>query len=151
MNNLLPLAALAFLCCKPSRPQYRNDEVQTITITFSVLGTGTNPAILPPISANVTEGDSVIQATIEVLTMQNIPYELGGEGNESFITSINGLAQGDYGPLSGWLYKVNGVFPDLYPNEYTLAGGDVVEWVYSISMKDVGYPMHAHRKNNFRR
>lgn len=149
MNHLLPLAALAFLCCNQSKPHYRNDETPTMPITFSVLGTGQNPVILPPTAVNVTKGNSVIQASIEVFTMQNIPYTLGGEGNESYITSINGLSQASYGPLSGWLYKVNGTFPDLYPNEYTLKSGDIVEWVYSINGKDVGYPMHnGMRKNN---
>lgn len=150
MNNLLPLAALALLYAGQSNPLYRNDDTPTIPITFSVFGAGGSPIILAPTSANVTEGNSVLQASIEVLTAQNIPYELGGEGSESYITSINNLSQLDQGPLSGWLYKVNGVFPDAYPNDYTLASGDVVEWIYTTNAgQDVRYPIRmGMRKNN---
>ena len=45
----------------------------------------------------------------------------------------------DAGELSGWMYRVNGVFPNKGCSAYTLSDGDVVEWLYTCDLgKDIG-------------
>ena len=40
---------------------------------------------------------------------------------------------------SGWMYKVNGWFPNYGCSRYQLKDGDVIEWVYTCDLgKDVG-------------
>ena len=53
-----------------------------------------------------------------------------------YVEAINGFGEFDDGPLSGWMYKVNGVFPDYSASLYTLKNGDVVEWIYTRNLGD---------------
>ncbi len=56
-----------------------------------------------------------------------------------YVQGINQLYEFSCGELSGWMYKVNGVFPNFGCSKYKLANGDVVEWVYTCDLgRDVG-------------
>ena len=56
-----------------------------------------------------------------------------------YIEGINYLYEFDGGNLSGWMYKVNGWFPNYGCSSYYLSDGDVIEWVYTCNLgKDVG-------------
>ncbi|MCL1805955.1 MAG: S-layer homology domain-containing protein, partial [Clostridiales bacterium] len=56
-----------------------------------------------------------------------------------YVEAINGFGEFSDGPLSGWMYSVNGVFPDYSASLYTLEDGDIVAWVYTRDLgKDVG-------------
>jgi hypothetical protein len=59
--------------------------------------------------------------------------------NSAYIEAINNLYEFDCGELSGWMYKVNGWFPNYGCSRYQLKDGDVVEWVYTCDLgRDVG-------------
>lgn len=53
------------------------------------------------------------------------------EGSDSYVTSINGLAEKAAGPAYGWMYEVNGEAPTVAANEYVLAPNDTVRWYYA--------------------
>lgn len=53
------------------------------------------------------------------------------DGTPSYVTSINGIAEGAAGKSSGWMYEVNGEAPMVAANECTLKEGDAVRWYYS--------------------
>lgn len=55
-------------------------------------------------------------------------------GNSTYVSSINGLAEKTNGAMSGWMYSVNGVFPNKACGKYVLSDGDVVEWVYTCNL-----------------
>ena len=45
----------------------------------------------------------------------------------------------DCGALSGWMYRVNGWYPNYGCSRYQLKDGDVVEWRYTCDLgNDVG-------------
>lgn len=57
----------------------------------------------------------------------------------SYIEGINNLYEFDGGPLSGWMYSVNGYFPNYGCSSYVLKDGDEVQWVYTLDLGiDVG-------------
>ena len=59
--------------------------------------------------------------------------------NSAYIEAINNLYEFDCGELSGWMYKVNGWFPNYGCSRYQLKQGDVIEWVYTCDLgRDVG-------------
>jgi hypothetical protein len=59
--------------------------------------------------------------------------------NSNYIEGINNLYEFDAGELSGWMYKVNGWFPNYGSSRYVLKDGDVIEWVYTCDLgRDVG-------------
>ena len=63
--------------------------------------------------------------------------------NGNYIVSIDGQAELDRGKGSGWMYSVNGVFPNVGANSYILKSGDIVKWLYTENLgADVGAPMY---------
>lgn len=65
-----------------------------------------------------------------ILTETGLPYTKTGFGSATYVRSINGLYEKDHGPLSGWMYKVNGVAPNVSAASYHLKKGDQVVWYY---------------------
>ncbi len=47
-----------------------------------------------------------------------------------YVQGINGLAGGDFGDMSGWMFEVNGEMAEVAASECELAAGDVVTWLY---------------------
>ncbi len=48
-----------------------------------------------------------------------------------YVTEIGGLGSHDYGPGSGWLYKVNGWFPNYGASKHEVEDRDVIVWLYT--------------------
>ena len=56
-----------------------------------------------------------------------------------YIEGINQLYEFDCGQNSGWMYCVNGWFPNYGCSSYTVEDGDVIEWRYTCNLgSDVG-------------
>ena len=62
--------------------------------------------------------------------------------NSYYIEGINNLYEFDCGPESGWMYKVDGWFPNYGCSGYTLSGGENIVWCYTCNGlgADVGGP-----------
>lgn len=59
--------------------------------------------------------------------------------NSAYVAGINNLYEFDCGELSGWMYKVNGWFPNYGASRYQLQNNDVIEWVYTCDLgRDIG-------------
>ena len=57
----------------------------------------------------------------------------------AYIEGINNLYEFDCGDLSGWMYSVNGVFPNVGCSQVQAAEGDVICFVYTCDLgADVG-------------
>ena len=78
---------------------------------------------------NETAYTLLLRTGLVVLTSTNSQY------NGAYVVSIDGFGELADGPLSGWMYKVNGESPDYSASLYFLKDGDVVEWVYT---RDIG-------------
>ncbi|MDR1440292.1 MAG: S-layer homology domain-containing protein, partial [Clostridiales bacterium] len=48
-----------------------------------------------------------------------------------YVEEINGFGEFDDGPRSGWMYSVNGAFPNYSSSLYYLQDGDTVRWLYT--------------------
>lgn len=60
-------------------------------------------------------------------------------GSANYIIAIGPLGEGDYGPGSGWMYSVNGVYLNISAGQYTLHEGDIIQWRYTCNQgKDIG-------------
>jgi len=62
------------------------------------------------------------------------------ESQKGYIKGIAYLYEFSCGPLSGWIYKVNGESQNVGCNNYILKDGDVVEWLYTC---DLGRDMNS--------
>lgn len=87
------------------------------------------------------EGESVFNVLQRAMKQAKIQMEFENTPlyNSAYIEGINNLYEFDVGELSGWLYKVNGWYPNYGCSRYQLKAGDVIEWVYTCDLgKDVG-------------
>lgn len=87
------------------------------------------------------EGESVFNLLLREMKKNKIHMEFSNTPiyNSAYIEGINNLYEFDCGELSGWMYKVNGWFPNYGPSRYKLEDGDVVEWVYTCDLgADIG-------------
>lgn len=97
--------------------------------------------ILPETEAAFYEGESVFDVLQRVCRDKGIPMESSWSPlyKSAYIEGIGHLYEFDCGELSGWMYSVNGAFPNYGCSQYALADGDVVCWVYTCDLgEDVG-------------
>ena len=94
------------------------------------------------LSENDTVWDVLQRATKEHKIQ--LEYQGANENiyNSVYIEGINHLYEFSAGPLSGWMYKVNGVYPNYGCSQYTLKDGDVIEWHYTVDLgRDLGHDL----------
>ena len=59
--------------------------------------------------------------------------------NSYYIEGINQLYEFDCGDKSGWMYSVNGWYPNYGCSSYEVKDGDKIEWRYTCDLgSDVG-------------
>ena len=94
--------------------------------------------ILQPMTVTFYEGESVFNVLQRTCKQQKIHMEFSNTPiyNSAYIEGINNLYEFDVGNTSGWMYKVNGWFPNYGCSRYQLQNGDVIEWVYTCDLGD---------------
>ena len=94
--------------------------------------------ILQPMTVTFYEGESVFNVLQRTCKQQKIHMEFENTPvyNSAYIEGINNLYEFDVGNLSGWMYQVNGWFPNYGCSRYQLKDGDVIEWVYTCDLGD---------------
>ena len=86
-------------------------------------------------------GESVFNVLSRELKRAKIHMEFVNSPmyGSAYIEGIHNLYEFDCGELSGWMYRVNGLFPGYGCSKYILSPGDVIEWVYTCDLgRDVG-------------
>lgn len=99
--------------------------------------------ILGATTLQVREGSTVFDVLTAACRDNNIQIEYSYySGFQSYyIEGINHLYEFDGGQMSGWLYRVNGVFPSYGCSAYTLKEGDSIALLYTCDGgADVGNP-----------
>lgn len=99
--------------------------------------------ILPCTRYVLRPGNTVYDILSRAVRYNKIQMEYQGADKNSFssvyIKGINYLYEFSCGPLSGWMYTVNGIFPQYGCSKYELSDGDRIEWVYTCDLgRDVG-------------
>lgn len=89
------------------------------------------------------DGESVFDLLLKATKQRKIQMEFSGnpEGGLSavYIKSISNIYEFSCGPLSGWMFKVNGKFSGNDSSGYVLKENDSVEWVFTCDLgRDVG-------------
>lgn len=96
--------------------------------------------ILPMTEYVLRPDDTVFDILVRAVRHDQIQMEYQGAEKSrygsAYIQGIHYIYEFSCGPLSGWMYKVNGEYPSYGCSLYTLKDGDVIEWVYTC---DLGY------------
>ncbi len=92
-----------------------------------------NGVILTTSRVEFIEGETVFDVLKRACNAAGIQleYEFTPMYNSYYIEGINNLYEFDCGSQSGWMYKVNGWFPNYGCSVYTLKGGDNIVWCYT--------------------
>ena len=93
------------------------------------------------ISLTFYEGENVFQLLRREAKANKIHMEFEETPiyNSAYIEGIHNLYEFDCGELSGWMYRVNGWYPNSGCSRYQLKEGDQVEWIYTCDLgRDIG-------------
>lgn len=100
--------------------------------------------ILPTTTITFTEGETVFDVLKRICDARGIQIEYSYTllYGSYYVEGINNLREFDCGQQSGWMYKVNGWFPNYGCSEYILDAGDEIVWCYTCKGlgTDVGAP-----------
>ncbi|PWW04760.1 prenyltransferase/squalene oxidase-like repeat protein [Paenibacillus cellulosilyticus] len=114
-----------------------NGGSTTSYVTLSVTGDSEKGTILAAKRVELQSGDTAYTVLARELSGK---VRSTGSGATLYVQGIDGLSEFDRGPDSGWMYSVNGVFPNYSAGSYTLKANDVVAWRYT---KDLGCDLGA--------
>ncbi len=94
-----------------------------------------NGIILADTELTLPEGSTVYDFLIYAAKQNGIQLENDSvSASSAYITGIQYLYQFDFGPLSGWMFTVNGKIADVGCGEYTVSDGDEIKWLYTCSL-----------------
>lgn len=121
------------------------ETTKTITVYFTLLGDakhGGDGEVHTLRKGNLTTwiartgitlpaGSTALDAIRYSLGVNGISYESSTGSMGTYISSVKGLAAMDNGTNSGWMYTVNGNYPNVSVGEKTLKDGDAVVFHYT--------------------
>ncbi len=89
--------------------------------------------ILPRTTVEFKDGETVFDVLKRACASKNIQleYEYTPVYGSYYLQGINNLYEFDCGEQSGWMYKVNGWFPNYGCSSYKLSEGDTIVWCYT--------------------
>ncbi len=127
---------------KEEQPEPKSD-----TIVYSIVISSTEVP-LPATEMEIVDGDTVLKALIAITKDKKIQMDYrGGQGGTAYIEGINNVYEFDRGQGSGWMYRVNGIFPDRGAGVVSLMAGDRVEWIYTTNLGvDIGADLQPFRR-----
>ena len=100
-----------------------------------------NGIILPTTTVTFYEGESVFDVLQRVCKAHGIQMESSGTPmyGSAYVEGIGNLYEFDCGSGSGWMYRVNGWYPNYGCSRYMLQQGEIVEWRYTCDLgADIG-------------
>lgn len=89
--------------------------------------------ILPVVQVSFAEGESVLDVLKRVCAQTGIQLEYSWTPmyNSGYVEGINNLYEFDCGSQSGWMFSVNGWFPNYGCSAYQIQPGDAIVWAYT--------------------
>ena len=110
----------------------------TLSIDAETMGRG---FIMKARAVSFTEGETVFEVLFRECKDSGIHMASRWTPiyNSYYIEAIDNLYEFDGGSASGWMYKVNGWYPNYGCSKYVLEDGDVIEWRYTCQLGyDIG-------------
>ena len=91
--------------------------------------------ILTKSSVEIKDGDTVLDVILRITEEKGIEvaYTDMPMFNSCYIEGINGIFEKDCGSASGWMYSVNGEFPQVGANACVVSAGDEIAFVYTCN------------------
>lgn len=90
--------------------------------------------ILEEYTVDIPEGSSAFDALIAAARENQVRVDYTGSTYGVYVRGIGHIYEFGFGQLSGWLYCVNGEYPEVSASELILSEGDRVEFVYTCDL-----------------
>ena len=120
----------------PVDPTPVEPDHKALSVTFQ-LHTDTEMWIAPSVIGDLPEGTTAMDVFRQVLTANGYSYEAKGSYVQAVIKPDGTkVAEFSKGPNSGWVFRVNGEFPDVAMQDYQLSDGDVIEVLFIANYMD---------------
>lgn len=109
-------------------------EIRCDTVAGRAAHIPEDGVLLPETSFAIEAGDTVYDILTEAAQRCSLHMESTGAPGMLYIAGIGHVYEFDFGDLSGWMMFVNGESPSVGCDQYTLADGDRIQWLYSCDM-----------------
>ena len=90
--------------------------------------------LLAPETVPIAADESVYDVLLRAAQVHRIVIDARGNDSYTYVAGIGYLYELAYGDLSGWMYRVNGMSPDVGCGAYPLSDGDNIEWLYTCDL-----------------
>ncbi|WP_054024025.1 DUF4430 domain-containing protein [Bacillus sp. FJAT-28004] len=122
---------------KPVTPVATPQPAQTVTI--SIVADEETGTVLAPTTVEIKKDDTVLEVLKKITRKNKIQMEYRGVKGGAYIEGIDNIYEFDFGAKSGWMYRVNGEFPNKGAGSFKVNEGDVIEWLYTTDLgEDIG-------------
>lgn len=120
----------------PVDPTPVEPDHKALSVTFQ-LHTDTEMWIAPSVIGDLPEGTTAMDVFRQVLAANGYSYEAKGSYVQAVIKPDGTkVAEFSKGPNSGWVFRVNGEFPDVAMQDCRLSDGDVIEVFFTADYMD---------------
>lgn len=122
-------------------------ECSTVLSHMDIIDPAVNPpevvpedgVIIARCEVSLPEGATAFDALAAAARKQRVRVDYTGSAYGTYVRGIGYVTEFGFGELSGWMYTVNGKFPDVSVSDRVLESGDVVEFRYTCDLgRDVG-------------
>ncbi len=122
-------------------------ECSTVLSHMDIIDPAVNPpevvpedgVIIARCEVSLPEGATAFDALAAAARKQRVRVDYIGSAYGTYVRGIGYVTEFGFGELSGWMYTVNGEFPDVSVSDRVLGSGDVVEFRYTCDLgRDVG-------------
>ena len=122
-------------------------ECSTVLSHMDIIDPAVNPpevvpedgVIIARCEVSLPEGATAFDALAAAARKQRVRVDYTGSAYGTYVRGIGYVSEFGFGELSGWMYTVNGEFPDVSVSDRVLESGDAVEFRYTCDLgRDVG-------------
>jgi len=130
---------------KESQPKPKADKPppkqskKTVTLSIKI---SSSEVPLGATSVEINDGEKVVDALNRVTKAKGIHRDVAG----GYVKGLANVYEFDRGQGSGWMYRINGVFPDRGVAAVPIQDGDRIEFLYTLDLgKDLNANLQSYR------
>jgi hypothetical protein len=109
----------------------KSNQVPLKTVTLSITGPKDHKGILSSSKVTIKDGETIFDVLLHATKKAGIQVDYDGGGATAYVNGIDNIYEFDYGPRSGWLFKLNGVSLTKSSGLVKIKAGDRIECYYT--------------------
>lgn len=102
------------------------DPEPGVKSTANIYIKGYKGVVLEKARIEIKPGESALDFTTRLLDQSGINYRV----RSGYVSEIDGQAEFDKGPVSGWRFSINGKYPSIGAGVVKIKRGDSIRWLY---------------------